>query len=295
MVGLGRMGKNMTLRLLEHGHSVVVWNRSPEPVKEVRQKGAIPASDFTDLVSKLSSPKIIWVMLPPSEVTKSALTEFSNLLQKKDILIDGGNSRYTDSIEQANRCQQKGILFLDIGVSGGIIGREKGYCLMVGGEKTAFDAIEPILQSLAQPNGYRLVGQSGAGHFVKMVHNGIEYAMMQGISEGFNLLKNGPFSDLNLFEIADLWQHGSIVESFLVEKTRDALKKDSQLKEFSGEVQDSGEGQWAIETALFYKIPLETITAALFSRYHSRGQGKFGHRVLSGQRKQFGGHEEKKE
>ncbi|MBS3061933.1 MAG: decarboxylating 6-phosphogluconate dehydrogenase [Candidatus Diapherotrites archaeon] len=293
-IGLGRMGKNMVLRLLSKKHSVVAWNRSIEPLQEVESHGAIGATDFKNLVSQLPSPRIIWTMLPAGDVTEKTLAELLELLSKGDIVIDGANSNYVDTVRRGEQFRERGIHFFDAGVSGGIVGAQIGYCIMIGGPQAAFKTIEPLFSDLTQPEGYRYLGPSGAGHFVKMVHNGIEYAMMQGMAEGFNLLKNGPYPHLDLNATATLWQHGSIIQSFLLEQTQKGLEKDPGLSSFSGHVEDSGEGQWTIETALKYKIPVETIAAALFSRYHSRKRGEFGHKTLSLQRSQFGGHPEKK-
>ncbi len=292
-IGLGRMGKNMVLRLLEKKNNVVVWNRSPEPAVEVQQAGAMVAKDFAELVAKLEKPRTVWIQLPSGSITHETIVQFSKLLEKGDLLIDGANSRYTDSQHHHHLLSEKGIDFLDVGVSGGILGKKTGYCLMIGGDHDAYKRVESVFADLAPQAGYRFLGPAGSGHFVKMIHNGIEYAMMQGMAEGFNLLKNGPYATLDLAAIAELWQHGSIVQSLLLDESVKGLQKDPILSTYGGTVEDSGEGQWAIETALQYKIPAETITAALYSRYHSKNRGIFAHKTLSMQRKQFGGHEEK--
>jgi 6-phosphogluconate dehydrogenase len=272
---------------------VVAWNRSPEPLDEVAAKGAKKAVDFADMVRQLPAPRVIWCMLPSGETTEKTLRELSGLLSDGDILVDGANSNYRDTVRRHDELAGRGIRLVDCGVSGGVVGATAGYCIMAGGEPEAFKRIEGIVRDLAQPDGARYVGKSGAGHFVKMVHNGIEYALMQAYGEGFNLLEKGPYTDLDLGSIAALWQKGSIISSFLLEETRKGLLKDPHLTEFEGMVADSGEGQWTIQTALEYQIPVETIAAALFSRYNSRKRAEFAHKVVSMQRKQFGGHTEK--
>lgn len=283
------MGKNMVFRLLKDGHRVVAYNRSPEPREEVAKQGAVAADSLEALASNLKSPRIIWIMVTHT-ATDEIINELAPHLDKGDILVDGGNSFFKDSVRRYNHLKEKGIRFLDMGTSGGIVAAERGYCVMVGGDKQAFGEVEPLLKSLAMKDGYAYIGEAGSGHFTKMVHNAIEYGMMQSIGEGFNLMENGPYKNLDLANIAKLWNHGSIVSSFLVEMTQLALEEDKKLGRIEGYVEDSGEGKWAIQTALEHSVPVETIAQALFSRYNSRKRGEFAHKVMAAQRNKFGAH-----
>ncbi len=287
--GLGRMGKNMAIRALRDGHKVIAYNRSPEPREEVAKHGAIPVTSLKELAEKLQHPKAIWIMMPHT-ITDDVIKELLPHLKEGDIIIDGGNSFFKDSQRRYNELKAKGIRFLDIGTSGGIVAAERGYCMMVGGDKDAYEHIEPLLKSLAILDGYLYVSEAGSGHFVKMVHNAIEYGMMQSIGEGFNLMENGPYKDLDLARVAKLWNNGSIISSFLVEMTQNALEEDKKLEKIEGFVEDSGEGKWAIQTALEHSVPVETISQALFARYNSRKLGTFAHKILAAQRNKFGGH-----
>jgi len=294
--GLGRMGKNMVMRLLRDKHRVVAFNRSPGPREEIAKQGAVAVASLEELAKQLKPPRVIWIMVTHT-ATEEMIRQLMPHLRKGDILIDGGNSFFKDSVRRYNDLKEKSIHFLDMGISGGIIAAERGYCIMVGGDKDAFDHVEPLLKSLAMSNGYMYIGESGSGHFVKMVHNAIEYGMMQSIGEGFNLLQNGPYQNLDLAGIANLWNHGSIVSSFLIEMTKKALEEDAKLEKIEGYVEDSGEGKWAVQTALEHSVPMETIAQALFSRYNSRRRGEFAHKIMAAQRNKFGAHpvKEKKE
>ncbi len=290
MVGLGRMGGNMARRLLRGGHRVVVWNRTYAKAEELGAEGAEPAKGLTDVVKALRAPRAIWIMLPYGDATQAAIDELTPLLDEGDILIDGGNSPFQHDIERGAQLKAKGIRYLDAGTSGGVWGLEVGYCLMVGGDKSAFDQIEPLLKTLAPPgHGYEYCGGHGSGHFVKMVHNGIEYGMMQAYAEGFELLEATEW-DLDLASIADLWNQGSVVRSWLLELAADAFKKDPGLEHITGYVEDTGEGRWTVEQAIAHSVPMPAISAALFTRFRSRQQDTFSGKVLAALRNEFGGH-----
>ncbi len=290
MVGLGRMGGNMARRLLRGGHRVVVWNRTYAKAEELGAEGAEPVRQLTDVVKALSAPRAIWIMLPYGDATQAAIDELTPLLDEGDILIDGGNSPFQHDIERGAQLKAKGIRYLDAGTSGGVWGLDVGYCLMVGGDKSAFDQIEPLLKTLAPPgHGYEYCGGHGSGHFVKMVHNGIEYGMMQAYAEGFELLEATEW-DLDLASIADLWNQGSVVRSWLLELAADALKKDPGLEHITGYVEDTGEGRWTVEQAIAHSVPMPAISAALFTRFRSRQQDTFSGKVLAALRNEFGGH-----
>jgi 6-phosphogluconate dehydrogenase len=290
MVGLGRMGGNMARRLLRGGHRVVVWNRTYAKAEELGAEGAEPVKQLTDVVKALSAPRAIWIMLPYGDATQAAIDELAPLLDKDDILIDGGNSPFQHDIERGAQLQTMGIRYLDAGTSGGVWGLEVGYCLMVGGDKSAFEHIGPLLKTLAPPgHGYEYCGGHGSGHFVKMVHNGIEYGMMQAYAEGFELLEATEW-DLDLASIADLWNQGSVVRSWLLELAADALKKDPGLEHITGYVEDTGEGRWTVEQAIAHSVPMPAISAALFTRFRSRQTDTFSGKVLAALRNEFGGH-----
>ena len=290
MVGLGRMGGNMARRMLRGGHRVVVWNRTYAKAEELGAEGAEPVKQLSDVVEALTAPRAIWIMLPYGEATQAAIDELTPLLDEGDILIDGGNSPFQHDIERGARLAAKGIRYLDAGTSGGVWGLEVGYCLMVGGDKSAFDHIEPLLKTLAPPgHGYEYCGGHGSGHFVKMVHNGIEYGMMQAYAEGFELL-NATEWDLDLASIADLWNQGSVVRSWLLELAADAFKKDPGLEQITGYVEDTGEGRWTVEQAIAHSVPMPAISAALFTRFRSRQADTFSGKVLAALRNEFGGH-----
>ena len=289
MVGLGRMGGNMARRLLRGGHRVVVWNRTYAKAEELGAEGAEPVRQLTDVVQALSAPRAIWIMLPYGDATQAAIDELTPLLDEGDILIDGGNSPFQHDIERGAQLKATGIRYLDAGTSGGVWGLDVGYCLMVGGDKSAFEQIEPLLKTLAPPgHGYEYCGGHGSGHFVKMVHNGIEYGMMQAYAEGFELLEATEW-DLDLASIADLWNQGSVVRSWLLELAADALKR-IPAGAITGYVEDTGEGRWTVEQAIAHSVPMPAISAALFTRFRSRQTDTFSGKVLAALRNEFGGH-----
>jgi 6-phosphogluconate dehydrogenase len=280
LVGLGRMGAGMAERLRRNGHEVVGYDRNPE-VSEVRS--------LEELVGALSPPRVVWVMVPAGEPTESTLKELAGLVSQGDILIDGGNSYYKDSVRRANELGARGIRFLDIGTSGGIWGLEVGFCLMAGGPRDAFETVEPVLRTLAPDDGYAHVGPSGAGHFAKMVHNGIEYGMLQAYAEGFTLLHASEF-ELDLRQIAALWNQGSVVRSWLLELAERAFAKSPGLDSLRGYVDDSGEGRWTVLDAVERGVPAGVIAQSLFNRFASREEDSFAMRVIAALRNEFGGH-----
>lgn len=287
--GLGRMGGNMVRRLLQGGHQIVAYNRSPEPTHEVEKLGATATYSLEELVSKLTPPRGVWVMVPAGKATAENITALSALLSPGDTIIEGGNSHYKDDAVNAAELKKKGIHYLDAGTSGGIWGLKVGYCLMVGGEREVFQRYEPIFKTLAPENGYGYMGGHGAGHYVKMIHNGIEYGMMQAYAEGFELLQKSDFK-LDLPAIADLWMQGSVVRSWLLELAASALSKDPQLARIEGYVEDSGEGRWTILDAIEKDVPAPVITQSLYTRFRSRQSESFGEKILAALRNEFGGH-----
>jgi 6-phosphogluconate dehydrogenase len=293
MVGLGRMGGNMVQRLLKGGHRCVVFDSSAANVASSVDKGAEGARSIAELVTRLTPPRIVWMMVPAPAVD-SVLGEVSPHLHAGDIVVDGGNTHYVDDIRRAEELQPRGIQYVDAGVSGGIWGLERGYCLMVGGERAIFSHLEPIFTTLAPPAGHLHCGPAGAGHFVKMVHNAIEYGLMAAYAEGFNLLAHADHFqyDFDIPAIAEVWRHGSVIESWLLDLTARALAADPELRGFAGHVSDSGEGRWAAHAAIDSVTPAAVLTAALFHRFSSRGEGNFADRLLSAMRQQFGGHQE---
>ncbi|MBI3537375.1 MAG: decarboxylating 6-phosphogluconate dehydrogenase [Chloroflexi bacterium] len=296
MIGLGRMGNNMAIRLLQGGHRVVAWNRSYDKTDLLaREHGAHATKSLAEVIAQLKPPRVVWLMLPSGETTEKAIDDFLALLAKDDILIDGGNSNFHDTMRRADKVSARGVHYMDAGTSGGVWGLQVGYCLMIGGEKKIFDSCAPIFNTLAPPNGYAYVGKSGAGHFVKMANNGIEYGMMQAIGEGFEILQKSPF-DLDLRAIAALWNQGSVVRSWLMELTERAFAQDgNDLKNIRGYVQDSGEGRWTIQQAIDTDVPAPIITLSLLMRFASRQNESFSAKVLAAQRNQFGGHAVKRE
>ena len=281
MVGLGRMGGNMTERLRKDGHEVETYARTaPE-----RTTGSL-----VELAAALDQPRVIWLMIPAGEPTEHAFQTLLPLLEDGDTVIDGGNSNFRDSQKRAAEAKKKGVFFLDAGVSGGIWGLAEGYCVMVGGEEECFRGVEPLFKSLAPEGGYAHVGPSGAGHFVKMVHNGIEYGLMQAYAEGFELLNGIPDYELDLQQLAALWQHGSVVRSWLLELLERALTQDPGLKDIRGYVEDSGEGRWTVHEAIETAVPVPAIALALFARFSSRQDESFAAKVNAALRNQFGGH-----
>jgi 6-phosphogluconate dehydrogenase len=290
LIGLGKMGGNMVKRLVGRDHRVVVWDMSEEAVEKARHDGAEAADGLGDLVSALEVPRVVWLMLPHGEATSSTVDELLGLLATDDILVDGGNSRWLDSMEHAGRCAEQGVCFLDIGMSGGIWGLEEGYCMMAGGPENAYEQLVPLLEALAPEGGCALVGPSGAGHFVKMIHNAIEYAMLQAIGEGFEALQSSDFQ-LDLERIASLWTHGAVIRSWLLELAARAFDQEGPgLEAIAPVVSESGTGRWTVEYALDRKLPLPTITQALFERFASQAEERFSNRLIAALRNQFGGH-----
>jgi 6-phosphogluconate dehydrogenase len=332
MVGLGRMGSNMVKRLLNNGHTAVVYDRSAQVVQDLEKQKAVGASSLADMVSKLSKPRAIWLMIPAAVVDQT-IAEVAPHLESGDILIDGGNSYYIDDIRRSGLLAPKGIQYVDVGTSGGVWGLERGYCLMIGGSKEAVQYLDPIFKTIApgvgdiprtegrekiggtSELGYLHCGPSGGGHFVKMVHNGIEYGIMAAYAEGLNILhyadigkKTGEIDaettplrdpehyqfDFNLADVAEVWRRGSVISSWLLDLTASALTKDPALSEFAGRVSDSGEGRWTIKAAIDEAVPAPVLTSALYERFSSRGDADFGDKLLSAMRFEFGGHIEKK-
>jgi len=333
MVGLGRMGANMARRLMADGHRVVAFDVNPDAVSALSDDGADGASSLQELASKLEAPRSVWVMVPAGEITEQTVADIATALEAGDAIIDGGNSYYRDDIRRAEMLRDKGIDFVDCGTSGGVFGLERGYCLMIGGPDGAVKRLDPVFASLApgvgaaertpgrsgdpsqSENGYLHCGPNGAGHFVKMVHNGIEYGIMAAYAEGLNILENADAGkvereadaetapldhpeyyqyDLDLPEVTEVWRRGSVIGSWLLDLTAAAMQESGDLSEFEGRVSDSGEGRWTSIAAIDEGVPAPVLTTALYERFYSRGLDDFGDRVLSAMRKQFGGHDEKK-
>lgn len=291
MIGLGRMGMNMARRLLGGDHQVVAYNRSPEKTEKLVGEGGIGAFALEEIIGHLEPPRIAWLMLPAGRVVDDHIDELSAMLSPGDILIDGGNSYYKDDIRRADKLAGKKIHYLDAGVSGGIWGLKVGYCTMVGGDRRSFEIIEPILKTLAPDNGYLYCGKTGAGHFVKMIHNGIEYGMMQAYGEGFEILSASPYAeDVDYADIAHLWNQGSVIRSWLLELAEQAFRKEEDLGDIRGYVPDSGEGRWTVLQAVETGVPAEVITLSLMRRFRSRQQDPFAEKVLAALRREFGGH-----
>jgi len=292
MVGLGKMGGNMASRLLRGGHQVVAYNRSPEPIRAAEAEGATGATSLEDVVLRLSPPRAVWLMLPSGQITEEAVRHLAELLSINDLIIDGGNSNYKDTMRRAAYLADKGIYFVDSGTSGGIWGLQEGYSLMVGGRPEAIAAIRPALETLAPAadRGWAHVGPSGAGHFVKMIHNGIEYGMMQAYAEGFEILRAKKEFGLDLHQIAELWRYGSVVRSWLLDLTAAALAEDPERSDLRGWVADSGEGRWTVFEAIDQDVPAPVITLALQMRFVSRQDESYAAKLLAAMRNQFGGH-----
>jgi 6-phosphogluconate dehydrogenase len=332
MIGLGRMGANMARRLMRGGHTCVGFDVFPESIEKLRAEGAGAASSLADLVAKLSTPRLLWMMVPAANVD-AMIDELAPLLAPGDILVDGGNSYYRDDVDRARRLAERGLHYVDCGTSGGVLGLERGYCLMIGGEPSTVEHLKPIFETLAPgtgdmpatqgaaadstaAHGYLHCGPNGAGHFVKMVHNGIEYGLMAAYAEGFNILRhadigkrqegvvdaettplrNGKYFqyEFDLSEIAEVWRRGSVISSWLLDLTAQAFARDEKLERFAGNVSDSGEGRWTLEAAVAEGVPAHVLSAALFQRFSSRGSADFQNRLLSAMRFEFGGHHEKK-
>jgi len=291
MIGLGRMGMNMVRRLLKGGHKVVAYNRTPDKTREIVREGAKGAYSLEELVNALKRPRVVWLMLPAGKATDEHIENLRPLLSRGDILVEGGNSFYKDDLRHARELRPLGIHYMDAGVSGGIWGLKIGYCLMIGGERKIFRYLEPIFKTLAPNDGYLYCGKTGAGHFVKMTHNGIEYGMMSAYGEGFELLQASPYGkNLDLSRVAHLWNQGSVVRSWLLELAEEALKKDRNLSSIKGYVEDSGEGRWTVQQAVDMAVPVPVISASLFQRFRSRQSDSFSDKILAGLRQQFGGH-----
>jgi 6-phosphogluconate dehydrogenase len=292
MVGLGKMGGNMTEKLLNKDHEVVVFDVDHNKVEEYKEMGAIASTSLENLAEKLDKDKkIVWVMVPAGEIVNNTVLKISDYLDQGDIIIDGGNSNYKDTIKLAQKLEEKKIDLLDVGTSGGVWGLKEGYCLMIGGPKKAYDVVEEIFKDLAPKDGYNYIGKSGSGHFVKMVHHGIEYAMMESYAEGFELLKSKDEFDIDLGEIADLWNHGGVIRSWLLELTADSLKENPNLEGIKDYVEDSGEGRWTVLESIEQEVPASVIALTLFKRYRSRQDESFSAKILSAMRNSFGGHE----
>ena len=288
-IGLGKMGLNMVTRLRRDQHRVVVYDRAQEPIKQAETQGCVGASSLNDLIARLAPPRAIWVMVPSGAPTEETIQAVSGSMQDGDVVIDGGNTRFHDDVRRAAELGKKGLHYIDVGTSGGVWGLTVGYCLMVGGEQDQVNRLAPVFQTLAPQQGWAYVGGHGAGHYVKMVHNGIEYSMMQGYAEGFELMSKTEYT-LDLARIADLWMHGSVVRSWLLELAASALKEDPKLSHLKGYVQDSGEGRWMVLDAIEKDVPVPTLTTALFTRFRSRQEESFAEKMLAALRNAFGGH-----
>ncbi|HYR74467.1 MAG TPA: decarboxylating 6-phosphogluconate dehydrogenase [Pyrinomonadaceae bacterium] len=316
MIGLGRMGANMVRRLMRGGHECVVWDVNPDNVKQLADEGATGAQSLDDFVSKLSQPRAVWIMVPAGNPTEKTVNDLAARMAAKDIIIDGGNSYFKDDARRSRALHEKGINYVDVGTSGGVWGLERGYCMMIGGPEETVHHLDPIFKTLAPgrgnivrtpgrekisstvEDGYLYCGPSGAGHFVKMVHNGIEYGLMQAYAEGFDIFHNANSKDLpeelrydlNVADIAEVWRRGSVISSWLLDLTAMALLEDRDLANYSGFVQDSGEGRWTIQAAIEEAVPAEVLSAALYTRFRSRQEHTFAEKILSAMRQKFGGH-----
>jgi len=294
LIGLGRMGSGMTRRLMQGGHQLVVYDRSADAIAGVVGDGAIGAIGLEDLAQKLKPPRVFWLMIPAGPPVDDTIQRLSAILSPGDIIVDGGNSNYKDSIRRTDALRSQQVEFLDCGVSGGIWGLKVGFNLMVGGEQAVFKQVEPIFQTLAPPDGYAYVGSSGAGHYAKMVHNGIEYSMLQSYAEGFEILKAAPFG-FDLQQLASLWNHGSVIRSWLLELAQAAFERDPQLSRIRGYVDDSGEGRWTLQEAIDHAVPAPALAMSLFMRFRSRQDDSFSDKVIAALRNEFGGHPVKAE
>jgi 6-phosphogluconate dehydrogenase len=318
MIGLGRMGGNIVRRLMKQGHSAVVYDKDAKAVAAIAADGAVGASALEDFVGKLERPRTAWVMLPAGKITEATIDALSKLMQAGDVIIDGGNTFWQDDVRRAKALKEHGIHYVDVGTSGGVWGIDRGYCMMIGGDKAVVDRLDPIFASLAPGSGdiprtagrerrdprieqgYIHAGPVGAGHFVKMIHNGIEYGLMQAYAEGFDILKSANIDalppehrfDFDLADIAEVWRRGSVIPSWLLDLTASALAKDETLEKYSGFVEDSGEGRWTVNAAIDEAVPAEVLTAALFARFRSRKEHTFAEKILSAMRDGFGGHKE---
>ena len=295
MIGLGRMGGNMVQRLMRGGHSLVGWDRDEETVKKYQEMGATGARDLADLAERLAAPRVVWIMVPAGAPVDETIAKLQPGLAPGDVVIDGGNSNFHDTMRRAAALRERGVELVDAGTSGGVWGLEHGYCLMVGGSQAAVSHCEPILRTLAPEDGFAHVGPSGAGHYVKMVHNGIEYGMLQAYAEGYEILHAAPHFTLDLHQIAALWNHGSVVRSWLNELAERAFEKDAGLESLTGWVGDSGEGRWTVKEAIDIDVPAPVITLSLLMRFRSRQADTFAGKVIAALRNEFGGHAVKRE
>jgi 6-phosphogluconate dehydrogenase len=318
MIGLGRMGGNIVRRLMQQGHTAVVYDKDPKAVAAIAGDGAAGSDSLEQFVQKLERPRIAWVMLPAGKITEATIDALANLMESGDAIIDGGNSFWQDDVRRGKALKQRGIHYLDVGTSGGVWGIDRGYCMMIGGDKAVVDRLDPLFKALApgpgdiprtpgregrDPRvelGYIHAGPVGAGHFVKMVHNGIEYGLMQAYAEGFDILRNANVDalpaehrfDLDIADIAEVWRRGSVIPSWLLDLTASALSRNPSLETYSGFVEDSGEGRWTVNAAIDEAVPAEVLTAALFARFRSRKEHTFAEKILSAMRQGFGGHKE---
>lgn len=318
IIGLGRMGGNIARRLMKHGHATVVYDKDPKAVAALSSEGSLGAAALADFVGKLTKPRTVWVMLPAGKITESTIHDIAELMDADDIIIDGGNTFWQDDVRRGRALKERGIHYVDVGTSGGVWGFERGYCMMIGGDKEVVKRIDPILATLAPgigdiprtpdrdgrdprvEQGYIHAGPIGAGHFVKMVHNGIEYGLMQAYAEGFDILRNANIEalpaehrfDLDIADIAEVWRRGSVIPSWLLDLTASALAKNESLDSYTGFVEDSGEGRWTINAAIDEAVPAEVLSAALFARFRSRKEHTYAEKILSAMRAGFGGHKE---
>ena len=311
MIGLGRMGGNMARRLTAGGHDVVAWDRNPDAVEELRRDGIAGAASLDDLVQRLTPPRAVWIMVPAGDPTEQTVAALADRLQRDDVIIDGGNTHFKDDVRRAREVEAKGLHYVDVGTSGGVWGAERGYCLMIGAAVPIAERLTPIFRTLAPGQGtispsegldvtrttahegFVHCGPAGAGHFVKMIHNAIEYGLMQSYAEGFDIMRHAPYA-LKLEEVAEVWRRGSVVSSWLLDLAAMALVKDPQLSEFEGRVADSGEGRWTVQAALEENVPADVLTTALYVRFRSRQEHTFAEKLLSALRAQVGGHVEPK-
>lgn len=290
MIGLGKMGFNLALNLLDHHYKVVASDVNKEQVDKIAEQGASGAYTYQELVSKLEKPRVVWLMVPAGDITEEVINGVAPLLEQGDIIIDGGNSNYKDTLRRAAALNEKGIEFVDVGTSGGVDGARHGACIMAGGSKKALQLLEPVFEALTIENGYLGCGEVGSGHFLKMIHNGIEYGMMQAIAEGFDILEKSPF-DYDYEEVARVWNHGSVIRSWLMELTQNAFSKDPKLEQIRGVMNSSGEGKWTVETALDLQTAAPVIALSLMMRYRSQEEDTFTGKVVAALRNEFGGHD----
>lgn len=289
MIGLGKMGANMARRLMRGGHRVVAFDRSPETCAGLEAEGSVSATSIADAVARLKAPRTVWVMVPAGDPTRAVLAELRELLQPGDAVVDGGNTDWREDGDRAASFAEKGAAYIDCGTSGGIYGLAEGYCLMAGGDRAAVDRLRPLFDTLATKDGFAHLGGPGAGHYAKMVHNAIEYGMMQAMAEGFELLQASP-QGIDPAQAAGLWRHGSVIRSWLLDLTHQALRRDPKLAGIAGYVADSGEGRWAVETAIARDVPATVLAASLFARFQSRQDDGFSMKLLAALRREFGGH-----